>query len=214
VRDHLAPGGKVALVVPDAEPFLEDGDVSILFHQHYPYFTAGSLASTLRDAGADGVRVRRSGLSKLLFATFGFGSGALDDVPFDRPLVDRIALAHRFRRSVARTTARLAAYFAEARALGESASVYVPGRFVNYVTLGGIPTAGLRFFDDSPMTKGKYFPGIDVAVEDQEGLVARPPSRVLVMSTSFGAKIKTRIAPLVPETRVVTLDELLRGDAR
>jgi hypothetical protein len=64
------------------------------------------------------------------------------------------------------------------------------------------------------MTKGKYFPGIDVAVEDQEGLVARPPSRVLVMSTSFGAKIKTRIAPLVPETRVVTLDELLRGDAR
>ena len=204
--------------MPDCEAFLEDGDASVLFHEHFSYFTAASLAATLRNVGATSLRVRRSSLSKLLFATFSFGGSpdgtrAPEDVPFDRPLVSSLALAHGFRAAVSRTSGKLAAYLAEARALGESVAVYVPGRFVNYVPLAGLSLEGIRFFDDSTATHGRYFPGISVAVESGDALVANPTKRVLVMSTSFGRKIKARLAPkLPPGTRITTLDELLRGE--
>ena len=209
VRAQLAPGGQVALVVPDAEPFLDEGDVSTLFHEHYSYFTAATLASTLRRTGAGGVTVRHSKLSKLLFALVSFDTAAPAE---DAPLVPSLELAHRFRTSVTRTTAHLAAYLTRARVLGESVGIYVPGRFVNYVLLGGLPTEGLRFFDDSDALHGRYYPGIPVAVESQAQLCAQPCERVLVMSKSFGAQIKARLQPLLPATtHIDTLDELLRA---
>jgi len=211
VRGRVAPGGRVALVVPDAEPFLEEGDASILFHEHYSYFTAATLAATLRGAGATAVQVRKSALSRLLFALVAFDHSGELDAPTEPSLAASLALAHRFRSTVARTTARLTAYLAAARALGESVAVYVPARFVNYIPLGGVPTGGLRFFDDSPALQGRYFPGVPVAVESMDDLVARPCPRVLVMSASFGAKIKARLLPLLPAaTRITTLRELLR----
>ncbi len=211
---HLAKGGRVAIVVPDAEPFLEEGDVSTLFHEHYSYFTAATLATTLRKTGATGIRVRRSALAKLLFATFGVASSNErdahpDDVAFDRTLASSIALAHGFQAAVAQTTKRLEDYLSDARSKGESVGVYVPGRFVNYVAMAGLSVTGLRFFDDSAATHGKFFPGIAVAVENRDDLIKRPASRVLVMSKSFGKKIKDRLVPLLPSTTAITtLDEL------
>ena len=211
VRARVARGGQVVLVVPDAEPFLEEGDASILFHEHSSYFTAATLAATLRKSGADTLRISRSGLSRLLFATIAFDRGGTDEGPLDRPLADSLVLAHRFRTTVARTTARLAAYLAEARALGQPVAVYVPGRFVNYVALGDLPVDGLRFFDDSPSMQGRYFPGLAIPVESMGELVARPCSRVLIMSASFGDRIRARLTPLLPAgTAITTIDTLLR----
>jgi carbamoyl-phosphate synthase large subunit len=207
VRERVGAQGRVALVVPDAEPFLHEGDGSILFHEHYSYFTAGTLSAVLRNAGAVDIRVRTSRLSRLLFATFGFGDGAPQRDP--DALAEAFALAHRFRHRVGQTASRLAAWLAEARNLGESVAVYVPGRFVNYIALGGLDPAGLRFIDDSPALTGRYFPGIDVRVETQDDLVARPTDRVLIMSRSFGGRIRARLTLLLPATtRVTGLDEL------
>jgi SAM-dependent methyltransferase len=208
-RAHLAGGGRIAIVVPDAEPFLEEGDVSTLFHEHYSYFTAASLATTLRKTGATGIRVRRSSLAKLLFATFGFGDAKADDVAFDRSLQSSVDLAHAFQAAVEETTRRIQAYLADAREKGQAVGVYVPGRFVNYVAMAGLDVSTLRFFDDSPATYGRYFPGVPVAVENRDDLVKKPCGRVLVMSKSFGRKIKERLVPLLPaHVQVTTLDEL------
>jgi len=209
VRDRVAPGGLVALVVPDAGPFLREGDASILFHEHFSYFTAETLSATLRRSGAGRVRVRPSNLSRLLFASCVFDDSPPEEAAFDRSLTGSLAVAHRFRSEVARTTGRLAAYLAEARSGNESVAVYVPARFVNYVALGTLPLDRVRFFDDSESLQGRFFPGIPIPVEAPAALLARPCDRVLVMSASFGARIKARLAPLVPPTtRITTLAEL------
>ena len=209
VRDRLVPGGMVALVVPDAGPFLQEGDASILFHEHYSYFTAGTLVATLQRAGGRQVRIRSSGLSRLLFATYSFDGGP-EAPPAVPSLADSLILAHRFRTAVDRTTSRLAAYLAEARGVNESVAVYVPARFVNYVALGAFPLEGIRFFDDSPAMQGHFFPCIPIPVESPEALIARPCDRVLVMSASFGARIKARLSAQNPSTtRITTLAELL-----
>ena len=93
----------------------------------------------------------------------------------------------------------------------ESVAVYVPARFVNYVALGAFPLDGIRFFDDSPAIQGRFFPDIPVPVEPPEALVSRPCDRILVMSASFGVRIKARLtAQVPPATRITTLAELLR----
>ena len=153
--------------------------------------------------------MRRSSLSKLLFATVSFDAGGSNDIPFDRSLVSSLALAHRFRAQVSRTADRISAYLADARACGEAVAVYVPGRFVNYAMLAQLPLQGVRFFDDSPALLGRFFPGIPIAVEDGAALVRSPCPRVLIMSTSFGAKIKTRLLrQLAASTKITILDEL------
>lgn len=209
IRRHLAPGGQIAIVVPDAESFLQEGDVSTLFHEHYAYYSCASLAATLRECGARGVRIRRSSFSKLIFAMLRFDGAKSEDIAFDQSLACSLALAHGFRSKVARTAGRIATFLTDARAVGESVAIYVPARFANYVTLAKLSLEGVRFFDDSPAMHGRYFPGIAVPVESSEALVANPCQRVLIMSTSFGAKIRARIAALLPVTTKITiLDEL------
>ena len=211
VRDRVAPGGMVALVVPDAGPFLSEGDASILFHEHYSYFTADTLSATLRRAGGREIQVRHSALSRLLFAACSFDGNPRPPEPFDSSLTRSLTLAHRFRTAVGNTTGRLDAYLAEARAADESVAVYVPARFVNYVALGAFPLDGIRFFDDSPAIHGSFFPGIPVPMEPPEALVSRPCDRILVMSASFGVRIKARLtAQVPPATRITTLAELLQ----
>jgi carbamoyl-phosphate synthase large subunit len=211
VRSHLAPGGRVAVVVPDAGPFLDEGDASILFHEHYSYFTATTLPATVRALGARSLRIRRSTLSRLLFCEFSFEGDDEAGVLSPRGLMESLAQAHRFRTTVEHTVRRISAYLSAARAQGDSVGIYVPGRFVNYVTLGGLPLNGVRFFDDSPALHGRYFPGIPVPVESREALLAEPTSHLLVMSASFGERIVAQIAPRLPaRTRVTTLGALLK----
>jgi carbamoyl-phosphate synthase large subunit len=211
VRAHLAPGGQVALVVPDAEPFLEEGDASILFHEHYSYFTAATLAATLRRAEASSVDIRHSALSRLLFALVGFDDDAGDPTSAAGALAASLALAHRFRKAISRTTDRIAHYLAKARSTGETVAVYVPARLVNYVAIGRISLEGVRFFDDSVALRDSYYPGIPIRVETLDELVARPCPRILIMSSSFGARIAARVRPLVPATTEITLiADLLR----
>ena len=211
VRERVAPGGMAALVVPDAGPFFSEGDASILFHEHYSYFTADTLGATLRRAGARRVRVRPSALSRLLFATCSLNGSPPGQVRFDPSLAGSLTLAHRFRTAVGRTTSRIDAYLAEARNANETVAIYVPARFVNYVALAAFPLDGIRFFDDSPAMQGHFFPGIPVPVEPPEALVSRPCDRILVMSASFGVRIKARLtAQVPPATRITTLAELLQ----
>jgi carbamoyl-phosphate synthase large subunit len=211
LRTHLAPGGRVALVVPDADLFLKEGDASILFHEHYSYFTAATLAATLRRADASSVDIRHSALSRLLFALVGFDGDTTEPASAAGALAGSLALAHRFRKLINRTTEKIAQYLAKARAAEETVAVYVPARFVNYVAIGRISLDGVRFFDDSIALRDSYYPGIPIRVETLDELVARPCQRILVMSSSFGARIAARVRPLVPATTEITLlADLLR----
>jgi hypothetical protein len=89
--------------------------------------------------------------------------------------------------------------------------VYVPARFVNYLAIGGLSLEGVRFFDDSVALRGSYYPGIPIRVETLDELVARPCARILIMSSTFGARIAARVRPLVPATTEITLlADLLR----
>jgi hypothetical protein len=75
---------------------------------------------------------------------------------------------------------------------------------------------GLRLFDDAPHMHGLTIDGVDSAFENFAELIANPVTDMLIVSFSFGDKIKRKIeAEFGPKIRALTITELLeRGPAQ
>jgi len=205
MRSFLAPGGRVWTTVPNAEAFIDQGDISMLFHEHFSYFTAGSLHNTLVQAGLGDVVVTRSKLTQVLHSVACSRStgGALLDVEDGR------AAARRYRQQAEQMIASLRAFLIERARIGTGVGIYVPGRFVNLTSCLEVDYAALRFFDDNPALHGTYFPGIPIRVENFQELQQRPPGSVLIMSLSFGGRIRDKVrASLGQQVEITTLGEL------
>ncbi|WP_207000500.1 class I SAM-dependent methyltransferase [Trinickia mobilis] len=185
VAAQLGNGGGAYLAVPDCEPYLLNGDISCLLHEHWSYFTAYTLSRVLRRAG---------------FAAETFNSG------FGGSLYGRCRASHhiepdggrpdatlfrQFRERAGAVAARMAGVFSDAE--GE-VGLYVPGRLMNLMSnLDPSVISRLRFFDDNPRLTGQYFPGIPVPIEDFSSLVAHAPSSLLIATRSFHSAIVTKL---------------------
>jgi SAM-dependent methyltransferase len=206
VSEVVRPGGTVLVVVQDEEPYVRSGELSLLFHEHYSYFSARTLERTILAAGGAGISMRRSSFSNLLVATYaagrstdGLGHNGID-----------LQLAFTFRERAERTVSRVAGKIGAVRASGGSVGIFVPSRAVNLLAMLGGPLDRIRFFDDDQSLRGTYYPGFPSPVEGRDHLLRQPPSCILVMSLSFGRKIAESIRPELPASiEVVTLASLL-----
>ena len=95
----------------------------------------------------------------------------------------------------------------------KSIGIYVPGRIINFLTSENILLSNIRFFDDNINTYNHYFPGINVIVENFEGLKNKPTDVVLIMSPFFGDKIKIKIIShsLIKSDRITTWHNIFNG---
>ena len=86
--------------------------------------------------------------------------------------------------------------------------LYVPLRAFPY--LGQLPPGvRLRFFDDDPGLRSRYYDGFDVVIENRDELAARPPVQVMICSLAFGHKIAARLRDKqVDNLRIVLWSEL------
>ena len=66
----VRPGGRVFVAVQDEEPYIRSGELSLLFHEHYSYFTSRTLASLIANAGGSSVHIARSTFTNLLVANY------------------------------------------------------------------------------------------------------------------------------------------------
>jgi SAM-dependent methyltransferase len=213
LKPYLRNDGLVCVVVPDTGPSLDRGDVSILFTEHYSYFDSTTLRSTCIAAGMGHCSVESSSFSSLLFSfsKFGIVTQSLNaGSPIGSECLGR-ERAMQFQAKVDLYLHLLRKSFESRRETGRTIGVYVPGRVVNAISLLDVNNRQLRFFDDSPLLHGKYFPGIDCKVEDFSALCASPPDDVVIMSESFGVQIAERVRSNVPaSTRVFRVSEFLR----
>ena len=71
----------------------------------------------------------------------------------------------------------------------------------------------IRFFDDDAALAGTYFPAIDIPVETRDDLYRSPPSSVLIMSLSFGERIRDSLRThLRSDVEIRLLSDLLTLD--
>ena len=198
VRDHLAPEGVAVFSVPDCTDEIVVGDPAILFHEHFSYFDAGSLARLIESAGMHAV-VMKSGFGRCLYAI-----ASLQERP---ALQGERGLAREVMASYPERCSR----FVE-RVRGRMADMAAQGTVGVYCAARGLALLDraqpMRFFDDDPAQQGKFLPPFQAAITGRETLLPTPVDHLVIMSRTFGRRIRDSLRQQGYQGRIVTLDEM------
>lgn len=207
LNDSLSDSGKVAIAVPDCEPYIKSGDVSMLIHEHWSYFTAETLRNTIASGGYGDISISHSEFGGFLYAVVGKKKGTppvLSEIKKHkesaRDFVDRATISN----------TRIAKYVHSVCNQGNKLGIYVPTRAINALIMENVPLDHCRFFDDNPLLYGTYYPGISQSIENKKDLMEKPVDQLLVMSHSFGDQIIAQLMPLLgDQTAFIGIEELL-----
>ena len=206
----VRPGGRVFVAVQDEEPYIRSGELSLLFHEHFSYFTSRTLAGLIAEAGGSSVHIARSSFTNLLVADYVVGS---EPGPMPDATPEDVELGQAFQLRAEGATEAVWAHIDETRAGGGTIGIFVPGRAANMLLMRADGLERIRLFDDDPALAGKYFPAIDIPVESREQLYRSPPSSLLIMSLSFGERIRNSLRTEVrSDVEVRLLRDLLAPD--
>jgi 2-polyprenyl-3-methyl-5-hydroxy-6-metoxy-1,4-benzoquinol methylase len=198
VRDHLTPDGVAIFSVPDCTDEIVAGDPAILFHEHFSYFEAGSLARLIESVGMHTV-VMKSGFGRCLYAV--------------ASLKERRALQGErgLERALVASYPERCQLFIE-RVRGRLADMAATGTLGVYCAARGLPLLdpkqAVRFFDDDPALHGKFLPPFPVAISGREELFAKLVDHLVIMSRTFGHRICDSLRQQGYQGSIVTLDEM------
>lgn len=189
IRATLAENGRALFAVPNCEPYIAAGDLSCLLHQHWSYFTADSLRALTARAGLS-AEIQQARLPGTLYCAATPGSS--DKRPVPTGSLQSIA---RYRQRSTATLQRLAGILASSATAARSVGIYVPGRLINALAVSRQqqPAIKLRFFDDDPKLRGRFYPGFATAIEGWQDYVDRPVDTMIVASNTFGHVIRERL---------------------
>jgi SAM-dependent methyltransferase len=206
LRDYLAPHGRIFISVPNEGAYIDNGDVSTLFHEHWSYFDRRTLRATMARAGLRIVTDCESAFGGSLYACL---SDDAPEVAITDGLQVNLRVARTYVSQVRAHCETLRKACEDLTAGGRSLGVYVPARFVNSMVISGIPADAIRFFDDDPGLIGTYYPGIPITIESRADLLRSPPDSILIMSRTFGPKLAEQLKQLLPATNVLTVADIL-----
>lgn len=206
ISKRLKKNGKLILSVPNCEPYLNFGDPSLLFHEHYHYFTKESLRRVLVVNGFD-CEISSGGYGGTLYA-IATQSPVEPKIPFETNSHNDVL---EFLEKLNQLVARFALKLNEWENIGlNHIGIWVPNRMMNLLSLVDIPEGiAIRFFDDNALIQGLYLPGFQSKIESREDFYKNPTQVLIITSHSFGDEIRVSLGSL-ENVEVVLLEELLQ----
>jgi SAM-dependent methyltransferase len=208
LRQHeqvLGRDGVVVFSVPNREPYVEAGDISIFLHEHWNYFELTSLEQVMALASMRRIDMRNGDVGDTLYVV------CSPEVQAPAGVDGPDALQPRWRPGFFDSAIRRVRGWLESHlGRGEVVGIYCPGRIMNY--LGGSEHhTKVRFFDDEPAFRGKFYPPFPIPVENRDDLARRPVDALLVASRFFGGRIASNIIgeEILSGDQVMLLEELL-----
>jgi SAM-dependent methyltransferase len=189
----LSPEGRILLAVPNVEPHLRAGDLSIFVHEHWSYFTPDSLRQLLAAAGLQTHRQVLSSYGGLVYVEASRGSEAAKPVVLDIP-----EMLSGWRHYLERGKAVLGQ--------GGHLGVFPAVRLVNLISMLQVDPCP-RLFDDDSRLHGKYFPPLPMAIEGRGALLQNPVDCLVLSSRAFAELLQAQLSkePALARTRIVTL---------
>lgn len=187
--DALAPGGIVAISIPDATQSIQVGDISLAMHQHLQYYSLDSLRFALERVGFEILTVEQAKYGGSLYAA---GKKSHQIQPSKSYRTEDEPDFEKFRTSLTRFRNQLKTDIASGQTIG----FYVPLRTLPYLSALNIDMGNeckFRFFDDTEHWKSKMFDGTDIAIESFQEMLSNPPEVVYIMSLTFGSLIRKKL---------------------
>jgi SAM-dependent methyltransferase len=204
---RLKSEGVIIVAVPDCLPYLETGDPSFLFHEHYQYFTAISLKNLFASEGYL-TEVAKSSYGGILYATARKSPNIVKANSFSskRKILESFVI------KMNKNVKEFERYLNKLADLGYSRiGIWVPSRALNILTLCQInKKLKLEFYDDNENIIGKFLPTFDIPIRSFSEFKENPPDIVIIMSFSFGQKIKKKLES-VHKCKIFLFEELIRS---
>ncbi|MDD5493032.1 MAG: class I SAM-dependent methyltransferase [bacterium] len=205
IKTQLNGQGVLLLAVPDCTEQIRNGDISMLLHEHYSYFTIHSLRRVLTGSGFRILSLRRSDFGGCLYAA------AVLSVKHSAKANQAGPIELKYIPAIRKNLSVLSDFLRQYK--NKTIGIYVPLRALNalYLLKNDITEAGiiLRFIDDSPHLHGKYLPGFRIRVENRKELLINPPDLVLIYSYTFGPKIEAGLKQALPPiVKIVKLNDI------
>lgn len=200
LRGHLKfleDGGRVVIAVPNCQPYLEAGDISMFIHEHYGYFTKDSLRAV---AALSGLKVEDLEIVEGMLVAVAVSAGRLPSLEVNASLSE--VFEDKLTSSIKRVKELFLTYDQK------DVAVYAPMRAMN--ALYCIGQLGCRLVDDSPSLHGKYLPAMRNPIEPYSQILAVPPKCLLIYSRTFGSRLKEKCqsSEQLSETDIISLEEL------
>jgi len=211
IRDmafHLTYDGLVLLAVPNDASDLKDGNLSMLVHEHFSYFTPRSLAAVIRAAGLVPLVIRSANYGGALYCAARL-SGPLDKKWETQNVDVRLEYnqAKQFCRKASRIRSVLENELYAANVEGRSAGFFCAARALNLIK----KKDGFRWFDDDPDLQGRYYPPFLPPIESREALLSEGVDELYILSRTFGEKLKSELkgSLSMSECKIHIMDDIL-----
>lgn len=202
VCGHLRDGGTLILAVPDERQYIASGDPAMLVHEHFLYCTPMTLSRLLAASGFRVRDIREAGYGAVLYC-----AAVRDDAAGQSPVAEsELAEARRFSAKSNRLRMTINTELARSTAACRSVGIYCPAR-----GLAVLPeNKSFRFFDDDPALTGRFYPPFRIAIESRSGLIERPVDDIVILSRTFGRRIKDSLGsePRLRGCVIKTIDEI------
>lgn len=201
VSSQLHQQGHAVFSVPDCTDELLLGDPSILFHEHFNYFEAGSLCRLMEAVGMH-ASVVKSGYGRCLYVV-----ASKTAFPASGPSISlESSVLATYPKRCETLIDGVRKKIIEISNLGET-GIYCPARCLGFLD----KDLCVRFFDDDPNLLGKFLPPFPNHIENMRMLIREPVATVIVMSRTFGKEISGKLRKLGYRGSILSLEEVIRS---
>lgn len=189
--EHLDDDGILIISIPDCTDSLAFGDISMILHQHLNYFDRESLEIVVKMAGFENVYIQEANYGGSLYCFARKKNRTKKKSPIYTN--ERNIKFKNFLRKHIKLKSRMKLYLDRVLSNKKtSLGFYAPVRSFPYLSLMNL-NAGFRFFDDTAYWHMKYFDGFPAKIENFDDLKNDPVTDLLIMSPTFGEKIRQKI---------------------
>ena len=186
---HLKDNGTIICAVPNCESYIDDGDISMFFHEHFSYFSKSSLFSLFEYCGFE--------IEDYLIIHGMIFIKAIKSVFKNKPFRYDFDLKT-FQRKFNKKNKTFKNFFKE---FEESKIVFYPGlRALNYLNINN--KRNCKLIDDSPQLVGKYLPMMNNPIMSLQNLNPEKISLIVITSKTFFSKMKDNIRSLPKFDRI------------
>lgn len=195
-KNMLNPGGKIIFGMPNCEPNIATGDLSMFLHEHFQYFTTDSLLKLANKINLHIEDIAYGANNGMIFCSF-------SNRPSHCKLIksDISWETFDYEKPLKNLQTELSSYEQS------DVAVYCPKRALNALHILNIKNC--RLVDDTKSLHGKYMPTFSYAVESFEQLLTNPPKLLLIFSRTFGQSIFRKCAETneLKNTKILLLKE-------